>query len=62
MNVKAFSSAEDAFFIVSVRSWHCLSEPVLAKRKASFGARVESASMWKVIPVILTGNFSVPEW
>ena len=42
MNVKAFSSAEDAFFIVSVRSWLCLSKPVVAKRKASFGARVES--------------------
>ena len=42
MKVKAFSSVEDAFFIVSVRSWHCLSKPVFAKRKASFALRVES--------------------
>lgn len=49
MNVKAFSSAEDAFFIVSVRSWHCLSKPVLAKRKASFGARVESAAFYLAV-------------
>ena len=42
MKVKAFSSVEDAFFIVSVRSWHCLSKPVFAKRKASIALRVES--------------------
>ena len=42
MKVKAFSSAEDAFFIVSMRVWHCLSNPDLAARKASFGGRLES--------------------